>query len=87
MITIELPPDIEKQFFDVVRDSYDGNSQAAISTLLALHRKYGWKEQLRKDVESVRSEVRRQGGIDSITIKDAIDKYRISVDSADALWS
>jgi hypothetical protein len=46
MISIELSPDIEKQFSEVVRDSYGGNSQTAIVTLLKLHRKYGWKEQL-----------------------------------------
>jgi hypothetical protein len=46
MISIELSPDIEKQFSEIVRDSYGGNSQTAIVTLLKLHRKYGWKEQL-----------------------------------------
>jgi len=38
MISIELSPDIERQFLGVIRDNYDGNSQSAIVTLLRLHR-------------------------------------------------
>jgi len=41
MMSIELSPDIERQFLGVIRDSYDGNSQDAIVTLLRLHRRYG----------------------------------------------
>ena len=84
MISIEISPDIEKQFTEVVRDSYDGNSQVAIVTLLRLHRKYGWKEQLRQNVASVRAEVRRKGGITSEDIDNAIKKYREITVSPDA---
>ncbi len=83
MISIELSPDIEKQFTEVVRDSYDGNSQDAIVTLLKRHRKYGWKEQLRQNVDSVRAEVRRKGGIRSEHIENAIKKYRKTAVSPD----
>ncbi|OQX24862.1 MAG: hypothetical protein BWK80_18615 [Desulfobacteraceae bacterium IS3] len=79
MISIELSPDIEKQFSEVVRDSYGGNSQTAIVTLLKLHRKYGWKEQLRQDVDSVRAEVLRRGGVRPEDIEHAIKKYRKNV--------
>jgi hypothetical protein len=76
MISIDLPRGLEKRFWDVVRDDYDGDLQAAIKAFLKLHEKYGWKEQLREDVESVRSEVRRKGGIKEETVDDAVKKYR-----------
>jgi hypothetical protein len=81
MISIELSPDIEKQLLGIIRDSYDGNTQNAIVTLLKLHRKYGWKEQLRQNVDSVRAEVRRRGGIRSEDIGNAIKRYRRTVNS------
>ncbi len=83
MISIELSPDIEKQFLGLVRDSYDGNSQDAIVTLLRLHQKYGWKEQLRQNVDSVRAEVRRRGGVSSQDIDNAIKRYRKTAISSD----
>ena len=83
MISIELSPDIERQFLGVIRDSYDGNSQNAVVTLLRLHRRYGWKEQLRQNADSVRAEVRRRGGISSEDIDNAIKRYRKTADSPD----
>ena len=44
--------------------------------MLKLHDKYAWKEQLRKDVETIRTEVRQKGGINSQTIEDAVARYR-----------
>jgi hypothetical protein len=41
-----------------------------------LHEQYGWKEQFLKDIEAIREEVRRRGGIKAKTIDDAIKKYR-----------
>ena len=76
MLSIDLPTSLEKRLQEVVQDNYNGNFQVAIVTFLKLHDKYGWKEQLRKDVESIRSEVRRKGGITSQTIKQTIHKYR-----------
>ena len=84
MISLELSPDIERQFLGVIRDNYDGNSQSAIVTLLRLHRKYGWKERLRQNVDSVRAEVRRRGGIRPEDIDNAIKKYRKMAVSHDA---
>jgi hypothetical protein len=83
MISIELSPDVEKQFNEIVRDSYGGDSQHAIVTLLKLHRKYGWKEQLRQNVESVRAEVYRNGGVSSKDIDIAIKRYRKTAVSSD----
>jgi len=83
VISIELSPDIERQFLGVIRDSYDGNSQNAVVTLLRLHRRYGWKEQLRQNADSVRAEVRRRGGISSEDIDNAIKRYRKTADSPD----
>ncbi|VFN05521.1 MAG: hypothetical protein BECKG1743D_GA0114223_111003 [Candidatus Kentron sp. G] len=79
MISTELSPNAEKQFTEVVYNDYDGDSQRAIVTLLELHRKYGWKEQFSNDVESVRAEVRRRGGISSKSIDKAIKAYRKSI--------
>lgn len=76
MISIDLPRGLEKHFWDIVRDDYDGNLQVAIEAFLKLHEKFGWKEQLCKDVKSIRSEVRRKGGIKAQTIDDAIKRYR-----------
>ena len=75
---------LEKQFWDVVRDSYQGDLETAIAAFLKLHEKYGWKEQLLKDVKSVRSEVRRKGGIKEKTIEDAIKKYRKNIGKSGA---
>jgi len=47
--------------------------------LLRLHDKYGWKEQLREDVEAIRAEVRRKRGITSQAIDDAINTYRKTI--------
>lgn len=76
MLTIHLPPDLENHLWDVVRKSYGGDLQAAIAAFLQLHDKYGWKEQLLKDVTSIRAEVGRKGGIKEKTIEDAIKRYR-----------
>lgn len=83
MSHIELSPVLEKQFFKVVHDSYEGNPQEAIAALLRLHQKYGWKEQFRQNVDSVRAEVRRRGGIRSEDIDDAIKKYRKTAGCSD----
>ena len=84
MISIELTPEIERQFLGLVRDGYDGDLQNAIVTLLRLHQKYGWKEQLRQNVDSVRIEVRRWGGVSSEDIDNAIKRYRKTAISSDA---
>jgi len=76
MLSIELPSDIEKKLNNVVQQSYNGNLQFAIISFLKLHEKYGWKEQLLQDVESIRSEVRRKGGIKSKEIDAAVRRYR-----------
>jgi hypothetical protein len=76
MLSIKLPSEIEQQFREVVKKSYHGDIQVAITTFLKLHEKYGWKEQLREDVEAIRTEVRQQGGITQETIEDAITTYR-----------
>jgi hypothetical protein len=76
MLSLELPVDIEKNFIDVVQRSYNGNVQAAITSLLKLYEKYRWKEQLSEDVESIRTEVRKKGGVRSQDIDHAIKKYR-----------
>ncbi len=82
MIAIELPEDIEKHFNDVVQNNYNGNVKTAITSLLKLHKKYRWKEQLIEDVESIRAEVRRKGGISSKNIDQAIKKYRKSINGS-----
>jgi hypothetical protein len=79
MIALNLPSSLEKHFREVVRESYNGNLQVAIAAFLQLHDKYGWKEQLRQDVQSVRGEVRRRGGIKAQAIDTAIQKYRHSL--------
>lgn len=76
MLSINLPEDIEKHLGDVVQDSYNGNLQSAISSFLKLHEKYRWKEQLLEDVESIRSEVRKNGGIRSKEISNAIKIHK-----------
>jgi len=76
MLSIELTTDLEQHLQSVVQKSYHGNVQVAIASFLRLHEKYGWKEQFCKDVEAIRAEVRRQGGISSRTIDEAITQYR-----------
>jgi len=84
MLSSELSTETEKQFQEVVQKNYHGNIQIAIASLLKLHDKYGWKEQLREDVEAIRTEVRRKGGINSQTIDTAIAKYRKTIGPSDA---
>ncbi|HEX9653936.1 MAG TPA: hypothetical protein VGA99_09500 [bacterium] len=76
MISLDLPSSLERQFWDIVKGRYDGDPSAAMKALLSLHDKYGWKEQLAKDVQSIRSEVRKQGGISATKIEDAVERYR-----------
>ncbi|MEM7118268.1 MAG: hypothetical protein AAF614_37920 [Chloroflexota bacterium] len=78
MITLELPTAIEQKFLAIVQDGYNGNLQETIVAFLQLHEKYGWKEQLSRDVASVRAEVEARGGIRSEDIDDAIRAYRAS---------
>jgi hypothetical protein len=68
--------------WDIIRGSYHGHLQAATTGVLNLHEKYGWKEQLHKEVKSIRAEVRRQGGIKEKVIDDAIARYRTSLDTS-----
>lgn len=76
MLSLELPPILEQKFKKVVEDNYDGDSQAAISALLQLHAKYGWKEQLQQDVTTIRGKVRQMGSVSEQTVDDAIKRYR-----------
>jgi hypothetical protein len=76
MLSVELPKPIEKQLWNVVQSSYQGDLRIAILAFLQLHEKYGWKEQLLKDVQSIRTEIRRKGGIKTKAIDDAVKKYR-----------
>jgi hypothetical protein len=76
MLSIELPTDVEQHLKEIVQKSYHGDVQIAISSFLRLHEKYGWKEQFREDVNAIRNEVRRQGGVSSHMIDDAINRYR-----------
>ena len=84
MLSVELPKTIEKQLRDVVQSSYQGDLKIAILAFLHLHEKYGWKEQLLKDVQSIRSEVRRKGGIKAKTIDAAVKRYRRSMGASSA---
>ncbi len=84
MVSVELPKTVEKQLWNVVQNSYQGNMQIAILAFLELHEKYGWKEQLLKDVHSIRSEVRRKGGIKTKTIDDAVKRYRKTIGASGA---
>ena len=79
MIALNLSSSLEKHLREVVRESYADNLQVAIAAFLQLHDKYGWKEQLRQDVQAVRGEVRRRGGIKAKAIDTAIHKYRHSL--------
>jgi hypothetical protein len=76
MLSIKLPTDVERHLEEVVRESYNGDLQVAITSFLRLHEKYGWKERLSQDVESIRAEVRRRGGISSRAIDEAVKRYR-----------
>lgn len=84
MLSINLPRHIEKHFIDVVQTNYNGNVQAAITSLLKLHEKYRWKEQLSEDVKSIRTEVRRKGGIHSKDIEHAIKRHRKNIAKSNA---
>jgi hypothetical protein len=44
----------------------------------------GWKEQLLKDVQSIRSEIRRKGGIKAKTIDDMVRRYRKTMGASNA---
>ncbi len=76
MLSIELPTEVEQHFKEIIQKNYNGNVQVAILSFLRLHEKYGWKEQLREDVEAIRSETDRKGGISSQDIDGAITRYR-----------
>jgi hypothetical protein len=76
MITLDLPETLEKHFWNIVRDSYQGDLRAAMTAFLELHEKYGWKEQFVKDIKSIREEVRRAGGIKERVIEEGVKTYR-----------
>ena len=76
MLNVNLPESLERRLRAVIDENYDGDIRLAITTLLALHEKYGWKEQLLKDVESVRKEERRKGGSTAQRVNEAVQRYR-----------
>ncbi len=76
MLSVELPKKIEKRLREIVQENYQGDLQIAIIAFLQLHEKYGWKEQFLQDIEAIREEVRRRGGIKAKTIDAAIKRYR-----------
>jgi len=76
MITLDLPETLEKHFWNIVRDSYNGDLQAAVTAFLKSYEKYGWKEQFVKDIKSVREEVRHAGGIKERVIEEGVKRYR-----------
>jgi len=76
MLSINLPTRLEKQLRDVVQDSYRSNLQVAMLALMKLHKRYRWKEQLLEDVQSIRSEMWRKGGIKTKAIDEAVKSYR-----------
>ena len=76
MLSVNLPEPLELHLNAIVQESYHGDMQAALADFLLLHEKYGWKEQLRRDVKSIRAEVHRQGGITEKAIEQAVKKYR-----------
>lgn len=82
MLSIDIPVTLEKQFWHVVQDSYQGDIQMAMRTLLRLHEKYGRKEQLLRDVQAVRAEVDKRGGIKQMQIDETIRKYRQRIEDA-----
>jgi hypothetical protein len=82
MVTINLPATLEQQLWGVIQTDYNGDIQAAMAAFLSLHEKYGWKEQLRKDVASIHTEMRLRGGIKEKTIQDTIKRYRETLDAA-----
>lgn len=84
MLSIQLPTELENQLRDVVQENYHGDLQAAMTAFLKLHQKYGWKEQLQEDVQSIRNEVRRTGGISAKTIDEAVRTYRNQSGKSDA---
>ncbi|MBF0102580.1 MAG: hypothetical protein HQK77_16895 [Desulfobacterales bacterium] len=79
MLAVNLSKHLEKQFFSIVQDNYEGDYESAIIDFIKLHKKYGWKEQLLKDVKSVRSEIKKQGGINQKKIDTAIKNYRSQI--------
>lgn len=82
MLSVKLPKTVEKQLRDVVQKNYQGDIQIAIVAFLKLHEKYGWKEQFLKDVEAVREEVSRRGGIKAKTIDAAIKRYHKNLEAS-----
>jgi len=83
MVSIKLPSRVEEHLKEVIQKSYNGDLELAMTAFLRLHDKYGWKEQLRADVEAVRSEVRRRGGISSAKIDNAIQRHRLRAGRSD----
>jgi len=68
----------------MIKSNYNGNVKSAIISLMEMHDKYRWKEQLAEDVNSIRKEVRRKGGIHSKDIESAIRKFRQNKVKSDA---
>lgn len=82
MLAVELPKTLEKQLHEIVQKNYQGDMKIAIVAFLRLQEKYGWKEQFQRDIDAIRDEVRRCGGIKAKTVEAAIKKYRKSFGAA-----
>lgn len=73
---LKLSPEVEQRFRDVVQDTYLGNTQVAVASMLTLHEKYGWQELLHQDVEDIRIKFRHKRIFTPEAIRRAIARYR-----------
>lgn len=84
MLSVQLSKSLEKRINKIVQEDFHGDIQSAFINFLKLHNKYGWKEQLMSDVQSIRAGVNQMGGISSHTIDEAVKAYRKSVSNQNA---
>ena len=78
MITLEIQPQLEKDFRAIVQKFYNGDECAAINEAVKLfiEESMTWEERFDGALESVRERVDAKGGISDEEIEQAIQRAR-----------
>ncbi len=78
MITVEIQPQLEKDFRAIVQKFYNGDECAAINEAVKLfiEENMTWEEKFDEALEAVRERVDAKGGISDEEIEQAIQRVR-----------
>ena len=82
MITVDIQPQLEKDFKEIVQEFYNGDGSAAINEAIKIFIQRGkeknmtWQQRFDQVVNRIRNQVEASGGITEEEIEAAIRRVR-----------